>query len=255
MSAFAKMSAPLNQGSFGTCVGHAFAKCLVDGVLGKYAVPLQIESVLAQVKASCPCWEGTHLEQLSNEWNDNVATNSHLYFPDVDNACRYRVRVGVRRIDTIEEAYAETQKIEGVLLLLVCIATKTDGHGLHAVAVDKPYKNSCKACRPNEMRALNSWGATQTFMEVTPANFRYAVALDPLIIEKKKGSQRKQIPKVTRGFREMSMSSGETKTDGSAVVSCSSLFDLFWWGSGGEEDVERSCHIYIYFFCVQFMYF
>jgi hypothetical protein len=232
MSSFAKMSAPLNQGSFGTCVGHAFSKCLVDGVLGKYAVPLQIESVLAQVKASCPCWEETYCEQLSNEWNDNVATNKGLYFPDVDNACRYRVSVDVRRIETIEEAYAETQKIDGVLLLLVCITTDANGHGLHAVAVDKPYKT------PNEMRGLNSWGATKTFMDVTPDNFQYAVALDPIIIEKKRGSQEQQIPKVTRGFFEM----------GSPVVSCSNLF--FGWGRGGKKKKRRRGRviiIYIFF--------
>jgi hypothetical protein len=211
------MSAPLNQGSFRTCVGHAFSKCLVDGVLCKYAVPLQIESVLAQVKASCPCWEGAHLEPLSNQWNDNVATNTGLYFPDTDNACRYRVSVDVRRIETIEEAYAETQKIESILLLLVCITTDTNGHGLHAVAVDMPYN------KPNEMRALNSWGATHTFMDVTPANFRYAVALDPIIIEKKMGRQEQGIPGVTRGYQEMEASSGESKTGGSPVVSCSDL--------------------------------
>ena len=197
MSALAKMSAPLNQGQFGTCVGHAFSKCLVDSVLGKYAVPLKIEDVLAAVKISCPCWEGSDLELLSNEWNEHVAVKSHLYFADVDNRCRYRVRMDVRRIDTVEEAFAEAQKIDGVLLLLVSIATETDGHGLHAVAVDKPYKT------PNEMRGLNSWGARQPFIEVTPDNFKYAVALDPIIIEKKKGSQAKGIPDVTRRYREM----------------------------------------------------
>ena len=198
MSALAKMSAPLHQGNFGTCVGHAFSKCLVDGVLCKYAVPLKIEDVLAQVKASCPCWEGSRIEILPNEWNEHVATNSQLYFPDVDNHCRYRVRVEIRRIDTIEEAYAEAQKIDGVLLLMTSITTEVGGHLAHAVAVDKPYKT------PNEMRGLNSWGATQCFMDVTRRNFQRAVALDPIIIEKKKGSQAKGIPEVTRGYSEMS---------------------------------------------------
>ena len=123
--------------------------------------------------------------------------------------------------------YAETQKIDGVLLLLVCITTDTNGHGLHAVAVDKPYKT------PNEMRGLNSWGATQTFMDVTPDNFRYAVALDPIIIEKKRGSQEQGIPKVTRGFFEM----------GSPVVSCSDLF--FGWGRGGKKKKRRRGRVII----------
>ena len=204
------MSAPLNQGSFDTCVAYAFSKCLVDGVLGKYAVPLKIEDVLAQVKASCPCWNGSHIDILPNQWNGRVATNSDLYLEDVDNRCRYRVRVDVRRIDTVEEAYAEVQKIEGVLLLMTSIATEMDGHETHAVAVDKPYKT------PNEMRGLNSWGARQPFIEVTPDNFKYAVALDPIIIEKKKGSQAKGIPEVTRGYSEMS---GVQYNSGASMVS------------------------------------
>jgi len=197
MSALTTMSAPLNQGQFRNCVSHAFSKCLVDGVLGKYAVPLKIEDVLAAVKASCPCWEGKHLEPLTNEWNENVAGNSSLYFSDIDNCCRYRVGVKICRIDTVQEAYAEAQKIEGVLLLMTAIKTGADGHDSHAVAVDKPYK------KINEMCALNSHGATQYFMDVTPANFQYAVALNPIIIEKKKGSQAKGIPDVTRRYREM----------------------------------------------------
>ena len=205
MSAFAKMSAPLDQGQFGTCVGHAFSKCLVDGVLGKYAVPLKVEDILAAVKISCPCWEGKHLEPLTNEWNKNVAGNSSLYFSDVDNCCRYRVGVEIRRIDTVQEAYAEAQKTEGVLLLMTAIKTGADGHGSHAVAVDKPYK------KPNEMRGLNSWGAEQTFMDVTPANFQYAVAFDPIILEKKQGSRTKKIPATTRGYDEMG--AGEVKRE------------------------------------------
>ena len=192
------MSSPLNQGSSSTCVAHAFSKVLVDGIFGKYAVPLKIEDVLAQVKASCPCWNGSRIDKLPREWNKHVATNSDFYFEDVDNRYRYRVSVDVRRIETIEEAYAEVQKIEGVLLLMTSIATETDSHETHAVAVDKPYK------KLNEMRGLNSWGATQCFMDVTRRNFKYAVTLDPIITAKKKGSRTKRIPEVTRGYIEMS---------------------------------------------------
>ena len=257
MSALAKMSAPLNQGLFGTCVGHAFSKCLVDGVFGKYGVPLEIKDVLTAVKVACPCWEGHHLEPLSNEWNENVATKSQLSFPDVDNRCRYRVRVDVRRIDTVEEAYAEAKKIDGVLLLLVCISTETDGHGLHAVAVDKAYKQGDKS---NEMRGLNSWGATKSFMDVTPDNFQNAVALDPIIFEKKEGSQAEEIPKVTRGYSEMSTMSASTghslpdlcqwwlnagcRVTGESYPGTRTLESMRWWHDRSPQKVKHDMCLY-----------
>ena len=58
MASLVTLSAPLNQGSFGSCAGYAFAKALANGVLGKYAVPLDVMEVLGAVKLLCPCWEG-----------------------------------------------------------------------------------------------------------------------------------------------------------------------------------------------------
>ena len=199
------MSAPLNQGGFGTCVGHAFAKALTDGVLGKYGVPINVQDILGAAKLKGDCWEGTQLARMCDVWNDNFQEDS--WFDDTDHKCRYRIKVNYKRLDTIEEAYAHMQKVDGVLLMMVAIDTDETGHSKHALAVDKPYK------KVNEMRGLNSWGASQAFMEVTAENFNYAVTVDPVILEKKHGKTKSEIPSLTRSFNEMEMSqtNGETK--------------------------------------------
>jgi hypothetical protein len=52
----------------------------------------------------------------------------------------------------------------------VCINIKTPGvHSQHAVVVDHAYK------QPRHMRAVNSWGADQPFIDVTAENFVYAI--------------------------------------------------------------------------------
>ena len=199
------MSTPLNQGGFGTCVGHAFAKVLTDGVLGKYGVPINVQDILGAAKLKGDCWEGTHLVPMCDVWNDNFQEDS--WFDDTDHKCRYRIKVNYQRLDTIEEAYAHMQKVDGVLLMMVSINTDATGHSRHALAVDKPYR------KVNEMRGLNSWGASQAFMEVTAENFNYAVTVEPVILEKKHGKTKSEIPSLTRSFNEMEMSqtNGETK--------------------------------------------
>ena len=189
-------SAPLNQGVFGTCVGHAFAKAFTDGVLNKYGVPIDVHDILSAVKLKGDCWEGTHLVPMCKVWNDNF-TDKDTWFSDTDGKCRYRIKVDYQRLDTIEEAYAHIKKTENVLLMMVGIDTDETGHSKHALAVDKPYK------KVNEMRGLNSWGATQAFMEVTAENFNYAVTVDPVILEKRQGSTESELPSLTRSFNEM----------------------------------------------------
>ena len=103
------MSAPLNQGGFGTCVGHAFAKALTDGVLGKYGVPINVQDILGAAKLKGDCWEGTHLVPMCDVWNDNSQEDS--WFDDTDHKCRYRIKVNYKRLDTVEEAYASPATI------------------------------------------------------------------------------------------------------------------------------------------------
>ena len=190
------MSTPLNQGGFGTCVGHAFAKALTDGLLGKYGVPINVQDILGAAKLKGDCWEGTQLAKMCAVWNDNFEDS---WFDDTDHKCRYRIKVNYQRLDTTEEAYAHMQKVEGVLLMMVSIKTDTTGHSRHALAVDKPYK------KLNEMRGLNSWGATDAFWDVTSTNFNYAVTVEPVILEKKQGKTKSELPSLTRSFNEMEM--------------------------------------------------
>ena len=207
--------APLNQGrNFGTCVGYAFAKTLVDNVLNKYAVPFEVKDVLGAVKITCPCWEGTQLKTMCEQFNDKC---KNAWFADIDNRFRYRVNVRFKRLNTIAEAYAQIKKASGVLLLLVAIKTGTDGHSRHALAADKAYQDN------NEMRGLNSWGATKPFMDITADNFLHAYLVDPVLLEKKGrvnigsttdptwGQRTVPIPDVTRGYEEMDIASRKRK--------------------------------------------
>ena len=188
------MSTNTNQGAFGTCVGHSFAKALTDGLLGKYAVPVDVHDIVSAVERECDCWEGKHLVPMCDAWNEKFQDK---WFKDIDKKCRYRIKVDYKRLDTIEEAYAHMQKVDGVLLMMVAIDTDETGHSKHALAVDKPYK------KVNEMRGLNSWGASQAFMEVTAENFNYAVTVEPVILEKKQGKNLSELPSLTRSFSDM----------------------------------------------------
>jgi hypothetical protein len=193
----------LNQGGFGTCVGYAFSRFIVDSVLGKYAVPLEVNDVLSVVQAVCPCWEGSQVDRMCDEWTAKVSPT--MFFTDTDKKRRYRVGVTYRRISTVEEAYTEAQRLGGVLILPAVIRTNNaSGHSRHAVAIDQAY------VAPREMRALNSWGATQCFMDVTPANFEYAVAAEPTILcgmvgDGRGGSLSLPVPTVTRAYNEMGL--------------------------------------------------
>jgi hypothetical protein len=196
MTSLVTLSAPLNQGSFGSCAGYAFAKALADGVLGKYAVPLDVMEVLGAVKLLCPCWEGSRIETMCEQWNNKVGKRTSSWFADIDSECRYQVKVHSERLNTFEEAYAYMKEVSGVLFLLVAIKTDTDGHTNHAVVADKTYQGSA-------MRGMNSWGANQVFMDITPDNFLRACVVEPILLAKKRGNQTVPIPVLTRGYNEI----------------------------------------------------
>ena len=60
---------PLNQGGFGTCVGHAFAQALTTAIQMKYGVPCDPTLVVEKVKTLCECWDGHHTARMPEEWN------------------------------------------------------------------------------------------------------------------------------------------------------------------------------------------
>ena len=191
---------PLNQGAFGTCVGHAFAKAFTSGVLGKYGVALNVEEILYTVKQHGNCWEGSNPEAMCEVWNANL---QDTWFDDIDHNCRYRIKVESQRSDSIEQCHAYIKMTQGVLLLIAAIKTDADGHQRHAIAVDMPYQQL-------NMRGLNSWGASQVYLNVTPENFYYAVTIQPVLLEKKHGATPQPLPCTTRGFNEFEMPNDDT---------------------------------------------
>lgn len=101
-------SAPLNQGrDFGTCAGYAFAKTLVENVLNKYAVAFEVKDVLGAVKITCPCWEGTQLKTMCEQFNDKC---KNAWFADIDNRFRYRVNVRFKRLNHYCRSLCSSQK-------------------------------------------------------------------------------------------------------------------------------------------------
>lgn len=63
-SPLASAALPLNQGRFGTCVGHAFAQALTTGVQEKYGVPCYPTLVVEKIQTLCECWEGHFTERM-----------------------------------------------------------------------------------------------------------------------------------------------------------------------------------------------
>ena len=62
-------SIPTNQQYDSTSVGHAFAAVVTQGLLNKYAVPMNPEHVVEKVEVLCPCWEGHWPRDMCEEWN------------------------------------------------------------------------------------------------------------------------------------------------------------------------------------------
>jgi len=184
----------LNQGAFGTCVGYAFAKAMSQGLLGKYGVACNPEAIAEKVKALCPCWGGHETEFMPAEWNKKHDEQG-ASIEDVDRNKRYRVKVNFRAIGTFSEAYHEMERAEALKMLMPCTMTterKAQGHGQHSVALS--------ACIAGKMEALNSWGASQVFQDVTQDNFVIAVTFDPVITAAWEGEVALPRPKPTANY-------------------------------------------------------
>ena len=138
----------LDQGAFGTCVAHAFAKAFTVGILGKYNVSIDVGKIKDALVTEGNCWEGTHLDKMCEEWN---AKFQHKWFTDISNQCRYRIKAKFKLSKSIEECHAYIKRNQGVLVMMAGIKTDGHGHQHHAVAVDKALNNSV-------MRGINSWG-------------------------------------------------------------------------------------------------
>mmetsp|Transcript_4662 Transcript_4662/g.6895 ORF Transcript_4662/g.6895 Transcript_4662/m.6895 type:complete len:265 (+) Transcript_4662:68-862(+) len=168
-------SQSLNQGQFGTCVAHAFAQALIQGLSQKYNIACDASTFVTTVKARCPCWNGHRTEQMPRDWNVKHAEEGAA-IEDVDKTCRYNVRVEFREIHSFEEARCEMQRAQILGMYMPCtITTSADGHSRHSVALTKCYQGT------DEMYAVNSWGAKDKHLDVTRQNFKVAITFDTII--------------------------------------------------------------------------
>ena len=95
-----------NQGGFGTCAVHAFAKCLARGMLQKYDIAVDPNALIQQVISLVACCRGTTFDQLCNEWNRKIAEkNEGAGIADMDNAVRYWISVDTTTVGTIDQAW------------------------------------------------------------------------------------------------------------------------------------------------------
>jgi hypothetical protein len=186
----------LNQGGHGTCVAYAFSLVMTTGLQEKYGIACDPEKFVEKVKALCPCWEGHDTERMVEEWNEKHAT-AGAAVEDVDQRQRYNVKVEYSKISSFEEARAEMERQEALRLVMPCtISTDEQGHELHAVALRSTVPGGT-------MEAVNSWGAKESLLCVTMANFFYAIRFDPLITAAtKSGDIPLEIPKVRENFQK-----------------------------------------------------
>ena len=187
----------LNQGAFGTCVSYAFAQALQTGLMGKYGVPCNAAELAVQIRTLCPCWNGHDTKRMVEEWNQAHKKESAA-ITDVDNQKRYNVRLTFREVLDFEEAYRETERAENLKMFLLCtVKTNEDGHAQHALALAGVFVSKAG---DKKIQALNSWGANETYMDVSPQNFVSAVTFDPCIVRVYQGETSLPIPKPLKAY-------------------------------------------------------
>jgi hypothetical protein len=191
------MAMPTNQQGFGTCVGHAFAKAMVQGCWQKFAVPFDTNAVFSKIEDNCPCWDGSEPAQMCEEWNAaRNAKGDPLFVSTQEKGDAWHITVKHMRLGNLDQAHAYMKKWNNALCLVAVIRTSKFGHGLHAVCVQTAND------RDSGMMAVNSWGETQAMVEVNRENFEYAVLVDPELVMSQKGSR---APKHTKLYSDATM--------------------------------------------------
>ena len=176
---------PLNQGSFGTCVAYAMASAMCNNLISKYGVPFKEELLVEKLKTLFPCWEGNDVFSMLIEWN-KVHLESRASIENMDRTKRYNVHAGdVQKLERFDEAYRAMQTAKAQEMFMLCIIkTSQKGHAHHAVALQAFVPGREK------MTSVNSWGAHESYKDVTRHNFVYACSFDPVIV-KEVGSDKK----------------------------------------------------------------
>ena len=188
---------PSDQGDFGTCVGESFANAVAQGLLGKYHVAIDRDAFQTMVRFACSAWNGHEPEKMCEEWNSKHMQEG-AWVAGRNNRGAFRVRVKCTKTVDINRMHGWLQRRSLALRAIGVITTEAGGrHGLHAVTLVAAHKSA-----PN-MQALNSWGASKPMMDVTRDNFKYAVAVEPVIsaVMPVDGS-RQSIPQVTKAFKD-----------------------------------------------------
>jgi hypothetical protein len=178
---------PLDQGDFGTCVAYAFAQTVAVGVRNKYGVALDANKVVEKVKTLCPCWNGSNTELMPSQWNAQVDANPDGASFDIGDGNIYLIKVDSSRINTFQQAYRDISRSQTMLYLTATISYQ---QGLHSVALMRIHP------KLDVIQALNSWGASEMFMNVTQSNFQYAMRVEPEIVSVKQNTVPVAIPAV-----------------------------------------------------------
>lgn len=140
--------------------------------MGKFSIGIDREALVNVARTAAECWHGRRLVDFIREWNIEQP------WVHVSNR-RYRIRVDVTELGTIEDAYNQLAYLGPSQMNLMCSINQSNGpHTSHAVAVTKTYPTR----RPH-MVALNSWGQVEPEIDVTAANFQLALAIDPVIVQ------------------------------------------------------------------------
>ena len=171
----------MDQGKFGTCVAHAFAQALCEGLKQKYGIACNPDDILSKVTALCPCFYGSDTAKIVEEWNARYGEDG-ASIVDTSRTWRYNVKVEARMIENLDAACFEMKMAEYMKMRMTCtIRTDEEGHNLHSVAL--------VACMPDgkKMQALNSWGPKELHVLVDAKNFCFAMTFDPTITRAHQG--------------------------------------------------------------------
>ena len=189
------IAAPLDQGTQKTCVPHAFATAAAQGLLAKHGIVVDPEKLAEKFEERVESWQGMPIVDFCEKWN---ATRSSIWIKNCDNRERYKLRLDASDpINDIVVAYEKLEKARGVLNL-VC-AVKHGRVKSHAVTADMPYRAKPK------MRAINSWGAVDAVIDVTPTSFQCALLIEPVVEAwaRDGGAEKSTAYRCTTAYMEM----------------------------------------------------
>jgi len=178
---------PLNQGNQGTCVPNAVTQIVVGIVKTKYGVPLNENNVLELMKDRVGKFAGTTEEKVCKCWNKKPPR-----IEDIDKSNVYQFEITTTEVSDFEEAYESIGKFRGT-----CSASMEYDKGEHAVAAFDAYARPFPLGGTTFIRAVNSWGASHPYIDISPRKFLRAWVFDVNIICKECDGKSVRIPSLT----------------------------------------------------------